>query len=83
MSSHAQQLSVLVLSGLILVACDQAPTAPGDAAAERLPDRGLAALANTWVNRANLPKVERTALTTAVVTNAAGQSVLYAIGGRS
>lgn len=83
MSSHAQQLSVLVLSGLILVACDQAPTAPGDAAVERLPDRGLAALANTWVNRANLPRVERTALTTAVVTNAAGQSVLYAIGGRS
>jgi N-acetylneuraminic acid mutarotase len=83
MSSHAQQLSVLVLSGLILVACDQTPTAPGDAAAERLPDRDLAALSNAWITRANLPRVERSALTTAVVTNAAGQSVLYAIGGRS
>jgi N-acetylneuraminic acid mutarotase len=41
-----------------------------------------AAAVNSWITRANLPGIERSGLTTAVVQNASGQSVLYALGGR-
>jgi N-acetylneuraminic acid mutarotase len=81
MFSRAPQLSALLLSGLVLIACDRTPTAPDGAEADRLSDRELAALSNAWITRANLPRVERFRLTTAVVPNAAGQSLLYAIGG--
>jgi N-acetylneuraminic acid mutarotase len=83
MFSHAHKLSALLLSGLVLVACDQTTTAPDGGNADRLPDHELAALSNAWITRANLPRVERFGLTTAVVPNAAGQSVLYAIGGQT
>jgi N-acetylneuraminic acid mutarotase len=42
-----------------------------------------ASLSNSWVTRANLPNVERWGLTSAVVPNASGQSIFYAIGGSS
>jgi N-acetylneuraminic acid mutarotase len=41
----------------------------------------LAAAANTWTTRADLPSTERRNPATAVVRNAAGQSVLYVVGG--
>jgi hypothetical protein len=43
----------------------------------------LAAASNRWVTRADMPSTERSGLDGAVVTNAAGQSIFYAIGGRS
>jgi N-acetylneuraminic acid mutarotase len=75
------QVPALILSGLILVACADHPTAPESPDAHRLPGAELAAASNQWITRANLPSIERYGLTTAVVPNAAGQSVLYAIGG--
>jgi hypothetical protein len=38
---------------------------------------------NTWITRANLPSTERLGLTSAVVPDAAGQSIFYVIGGSS
>jgi N-acetylneuraminic acid mutarotase len=61
------------------VACRDTPTQPAVPVSPA--DIEPASASNGWVIRANLPSTERGALTTAVVTNASGESVLYAIGG--
>lgn len=66
---------VLVLALLALAACGDDPTQPG-----RAPVYAVAS--NRWITRADMP-TERFRLAAAVVPNAAGQSVLYAIGGVS
>lgn len=68
----------LLLAGLGCRDDIQSPTEAGSALAEA-PE--LAVASNTWITRANMPS-DRFDLTTAVVPNAAGQSILYAIGGR-
>jgi len=62
-----------------MTACGDDPTGPS--AAEPTPAAlELAVTSNTWITRANMP-ANRTDLATATVTNAAGQSVVYAIAG--
>lgn len=57
----------------------ESPTEPSSAGPQPVPQFVLTS--NTWITRADMPSSERWRLATAVVSNAAGQSVLYAIGG--
>jgi N-acetylneuraminic acid mutarotase len=67
---------------VLLASCGDTPTQPmAGGLPASAPD--LAVASNTWATRAALPGTERVGLTTAEVRNAAGQSVAYAIGGRS
>jgi N-acetylneuraminic acid mutarotase len=81
MMHSSLRATALVLSSLVVVACDDttAPTSPAD-------DEGigpsLAVAANSWTTRQDMPSTERYALATATVTTS-GRSVLYAIGGRT
>ena len=67
---------LLVFGAMSLAACGNdttsEPTAPVDLA--------VAVAANSWITRAAMPS-NRTNLTAATVTNATGQSTVYAIGG--
>jgi N-acetylneuraminic acid mutarotase len=72
----------LIPACVILAACSDSPTSPDQADLQRGP-AAVPAVIDRWVTRANLPSDERFGLTTAAVTNAAGQSVLYAIGGQT
>jgi N-acetylneuraminic acid mutarotase len=59
-------------------------TAPNAGPAGAAPPVALAVAArNTWLTRADMWGTERTGMAAAVVPDAAGQSVLYAIGGRT
>lgn len=65
-----------------LAACgDDTPTQPGTPVTATPARPELAVASNTWITRASMPLPQRTDLATATVTNAAGQSVVYAIGG--
>jgi N-acetylneuraminic acid mutarotase len=67
---HALLPAALALSTLWLAACgNDTPTEPPEMA-----------LAGSWITMANMP-ASRTDLAAATVTNAAGQSIVYAIGG--
>jgi len=66
---------------LILASCGDSTTETETAG--DTPPAALAAAANSWITRADLPSTERWALAAATVTNAAGQSILYTIGGRT
>ena len=71
----------LALSALGLAACgDETATQPNlpEQPPAAVPE--LAATRNSWITRANMP-TNRTELATTTVTNASGQSVVYAIGG--
>jgi N-acetylneuraminic acid mutarotase len=86
MNSHARYF-VLLMAGLTLASCSDDPTAPSTApvageAPEQTADFAAAA-ANQWVTRADMPSTTRTDITSAMVPNSAGQSILYAIGGRT
>ena len=71
--------SAMALSPLWLVACvEETNTEP--TAAEPAPGAAqLAIVSNSWIQRADMRS--RTDLAVATVTNAAGQSIVYAIGG--
>lgn len=74
----------LTLGAFALASCreDTFPTEPplgNDPSAA--PEFALAA--NSWTTRADMPSTERWGLATALVTNTAGQSILYAIGGKT
>jgi N-acetylneuraminic acid mutarotase len=60
---------------------DTAPTGP-DAAAPAAATPDFAVASNSWITRHNMP-TDRWWLATATVTNAAGHSIVYAIGGRN
>jgi N-acetylneuraminic acid mutarotase len=69
---------------MALTACkDESPTQPSATEELGQPSPDLAATANQWITRADMPSGARRDLATAVVTNAAGNSILYAIGGRT
>ena len=70
-----------IAATLLFAACSDTTTESGPADLHRVPDAEVAAVSNRWINRADLPGQQRFDLATAAVTNAAGQSVLYAIGG--
>ena len=82
----------LILVGLTIMSCDNSALAPDPAAetpAAETPttetetaDLSLAAAAaNSWVTKADMPSTERRGLTSAVVEDASGRSIFYAIGG--
>jgi N-acetylneuraminic acid mutarotase len=73
---------VLALSAFALAACADETTQPNSATEPQAIAPELAVASNTWVLRRDMP-FQRSGLTTAVVPNASGQSILYAIGGTS
>ena len=82
MTSGLSRSVGLTLCWLTLASCRDTTTET-ETAEVPLPARPeLAVGSNTWVTRADMP-TERWNVTTAVVPNAAGQSILYAIGGTS
>src|SRR4051812_36795775 len=64
---------------MAIAACDDTPTQPGASPPTAAPAAAVAV--NSWITRANMP--DRTDVTAATITNAAGQSEVYAIGGRN
>jgi N-acetylneuraminic acid mutarotase len=68
-------------AGLAIISCDDETTAPNPAVDDAAADPSLAVAASQWIARADMPSTERVGLTSAVVQNASGQSVLYTIGG--
>jgi N-acetylneuraminic acid mutarotase len=77
--------TVLALSSFALASCGDDTTQPNTAAdpADQPPSiPQLAVTSNTWLTRANVPS-DRRQVTTATVTNAAGETILYAIGGKT
>jgi N-acetylneuraminic acid mutarotase len=80
MRYRSLSLAALALSSLALAGCVDEPTQPSGAVEARPTVPELAVASNTWITRANMP-ANRTNLATATITNAAGQSVVYAIGG--
>ena len=73
--------SALALSAFWLAGCaGDTTTEPTSAAQPPAPVPELAVASNSWITRANMPS-NRTSLATAIVTNTAGQSIVYAIGG--
>lgn len=75
-------LPTLLGLGLTLAACGEAPTQPDTAPAGTGAGPELALASNSWITRRDMP-YERWTLSAAVVHNAAGQSILYAIGGQT
>jgi N-acetylneuraminic acid mutarotase len=74
----------LVFSGLAMISCNDETTAPEPVTDEATTGPSLATAASTrWVTKAHMLAPERSGLASAVVTNSAGQSLVYAIGGSS
>jgi N-acetylneuraminic acid mutarotase len=63
-----------------VAACGDSSTGPTQPAEPTLSGPELVVASNSWITRKNLPSVRRN-LAVATVTNAAGQSIVYAIGG--
>jgi N-acetylneuraminic acid mutarotase len=72
-------LPTLLALGLALEACSNDTTQPNPAPASASPE--LTVGSGTWLTRAKMPGIERWAFALATTKNAAGQSILYAIGG--
>lgn len=73
--------AALALGALVLAACGEDITTEPSPATDANPTAPeLAPASNSWITRANMPS-SRTDLATATVTNGAGQSIVYAIGG--
>ncbi len=70
----------LALSSAWVAACGDGSTEPTQPAESTPSGTGLAAASNSWITRAKLPTTRR-GLDLATVKTAAGQSVVYAIGG--
>src|SRR5690349_11685396 len=78
---HLTLVTSLALGSLALAACSDQITEPK--VAGNAPAAAVQALAsNTWLIRAHMP-TKRIDLASATVTNSAGQSIVYAIGGRA
>jgi N-acetylneuraminic acid mutarotase len=70
----------LALSMAWIAACGETSTEPTQPTEPTLSRPELAVAGNTWIIRKNLPSVRRW-VAAATVTNAAGQSIVYSIGG--
>jgi N-acetylneuraminic acid mutarotase len=84
MSRRIPLVLTLILGAFALISCrdDTTPTEP------RLEQESPVAsefsvAANSWTARADMPSIERWSLATAALTNAAGQWIVYAIGGKT
>jgi N-acetylneuraminic acid mutarotase len=71
--------SLLTLGALGLAACGERATEP-NTAVDQPNGPQLAVASNTWITRANMPRVQ-TGPTVAVLGNGSGKSVVYAIAG--
>lgn len=74
--------SAALLGSFALAACGEDPVQP-NAAGEQSAATALAVASNTWLRRADLWSIERWDHAAATVTDAAGHSIVYVIGGRS
>ena len=74
--------TMLGLAISALASCGEETTQPNSAADHEVTAPELAAASNTWITRRDMWNTERTDFATATVPNAAGQSVVYVIGGR-
>jgi N-acetylneuraminic acid mutarotase len=82
MRSRSLVLGILALGAFGLSACTEATTEPSGGAEPSPAAPELAVASNTWLVRATMPQY-RTGVAAATVTNAAGESIVYAIGGRN
>jgi len=82
MRSRSLVLGILALGAFGLSACTETATEPSGGAEPSPEAPELAVAGNTWLVRATMPQY-RTGVAAATVTNAAGQSIVYAIGGRN
>lgn len=76
---HQSRAAILALSSFVLAACGEETTGPSPAPASGLM---AAVTSNSWITRAAM-LTTRTDLAVATVPNAAGQSIVYTIGGRN
>jgi N-acetylneuraminic acid mutarotase len=75
---------VLALLGLTLAACtEDATTQPSTPEVSEPSALAATATSGQWVTRADMPNSGRLGLATAMIPNSSGQSVLYAIGGKT
>jgi N-acetylneuraminic acid mutarotase len=83
MTEHLLRLLAVAVIAMGFAACSNDTTAPEEPISAALPETAVAAAAaaSSWTARADMPSTERWGLATVTVTNAAGQSVVYAIGG--
>jgi N-acetylneuraminic acid mutarotase len=82
MTEFIARPTAFALACLTLAACGETTTEPPPAAEPAPSSAAPAVASNSWITRADMP-TERWGLTSAVVRNAAGHSILYAIGGSS
>jgi N-acetylneuraminic acid mutarotase len=83
MRSRLLVLGILALGALGLTACsDETTTEPSRTVEPGPTAPDLAVASNSWLVRAKMP-TSWTGVATATVTNAAGESIVYAIGGRN
>lgn len=82
MSYRSLLPSALALTTFWLVACDDTATEPPATAEPTSSVPALAVTSNSWITRAALP-MTRSGHALATVTNSAGQSMVYVIGGRT
>ena len=81
MRSRSLVLGILALGAFGLTSCnDETTTEPSGGLEPSPPAPELAVVSNTWIARAKMPS-DWTGVATATVTNAAGQPIVYAIGG--
>jgi hypothetical protein len=80
MTNHLMRPTALALSLLVSAGCSETTTQPETTEAPTATPE-LAVATNSWLTKADMFGTTRSSLATATVTNAAGQSVLYAIGG--
>ena len=76
--------STSVAVGIVLLnvtACSETATEPDNLTLG--PPLAAVTASNTWIARADMPGTERWHLTVATIPNAAGQSILYTIGGKT
>ena len=73
--------TLLALGSCALISCAEEVTQPDIAADQSSRTPELAVASNTWLKRTDMPGEARFGFAMAAVTNAAGQSVLYVIGG--
>jgi hypothetical protein len=73
--------TLLALGSCALISCAEDATQPDTATNQSAGTPELAVTTYTWLKRADMPGEARFGFAMANVTNAAGESVLYVIGG--
>lgn len=82
MRAAPMRLIPLTFGSWALLSCADEPTHPTQSASPDVTTPAAAVAANSWLTRKDMWS-ERNDLTAATITNAAGQSVVYVIGGHS